>query len=90
MTGEWEIIENEACPLPQKIATGFHDAFKDYVGASYKPVLYIATQLVNGTNHMFICEQTLITNPIHLGYAKVILHEDLKGVFTVGPIETIV
>lgn len=31
------------------------------MGASYKPLLYVGTQIVKGVNHCFIAEQTLIT-----------------------------
>lgn len=30
-------------------------------GASYKPLLYVGAQVVNGINHCFIAEQTLVT-----------------------------
>ncbi|MBZ3935953.1 hypothetical protein [Methanimicrococcus blatticola] len=90
MTGEWKIEDNPACNLPQKLATGFTQAFEGLVGASYKPTLYIASQLVAGTNYMLICEQKLMTNPPHLGYVKVVLHEDLNGHFSIMSIDKII
>lgn len=33
MHGEWEIAAMEPCRLPQKVATGFTEAFDGMVGA---------------------------------------------------------
>lgn len=81
--------------LPEKLATGYYQAFENWEGASYKPLVYCGTQVVSGTNHMFICEQTLVTNPPMKHIAKVILHETLPaegklyGDFSIMLIETI-
>lgn len=77
MVGTWKLAEMEPCALPEKVATGFTEAFDGLVGAHYIPVLYCGEQLVHGTNHMLICKQTLVTeHPVeHL--VKVILCEPL-------------
>lgn len=48
--------------LPQKAATAW-SAFETsgLVGASYKPLLFLGTQVANGVNYWFIAEETLIT-----------------------------
>ena len=38
------------------------EAFED-LGADYVPLQYLGKQHVNGVNHYFIAEQTLVTNP---------------------------
>lgn len=49
--------------LPQKAATAWVKV-NELQGASYKPLLYVGTQVVKGTNYWFIAEQTLmITHP---------------------------
>lgn len=40
MEGGWHIIENESAKLPQRVASGFTQAFEGMQGASYKPLLY--------------------------------------------------
>ena len=90
MTGSWNILKMEPCKLPQKLATGFSEVTKEIVGASYEPVLYCATQLVAGTNHMLICNQTLVTNPPKKSIVKMILHETLDGKFIILSIENII
>lgn len=80
-TGGWTIIENDACKLPQTLATGFQKVYGDRQGAGFKPLLYIAKQLVSGTNHMLICERTLVTHPIQKAIVTVVLYENLQGQF---------
>ena len=54
---------DEKC-MTQKVASAW-SAIKnpELVGASYKPLLYCGVKTVRGVNHVFIAEQTLITNP---------------------------
>ena len=65
MFGKIELAEFKGLTsMPQKAAsawTGFEEL--GLVGASYKPLLYLGSQVVKGTNHFFIAEQTLVTNP---------------------------
>lgn len=89
MVGGWNILKMEPCNLPQKLATGFAKVVGDIDGASYEPLLYCATQIVNGTNHMLICKQTLVTNPPSENIVKMILHETLDGNFIILSIESI-
>lgn len=63
MVGAWKLADMEAAKLPEKAATAFSEVTNEMVGAGYVPVLYCGEQLVNGTNYMIICKQTLVTNP---------------------------
>lgn len=63
MVGAWKLADMEAAKLPEKAATAFSEVTHELVGAEYVPVLYCGEQLVNGTNYMIICKQTLVTNP---------------------------
>lgn len=61
--GGWEItkdaLNSSACNLPQQVASAFSKVTMELVGAKYEPLLYLATQVVNGTNHMILCKQAL-------------------------------
>lgn len=57
--GAWEVNVN-ASAMPERIATAV-SGLNDMVGAEYKPIAYLGSQLVNGTNHAVLAEQTLIT-----------------------------
>lgn len=93
--GGWVIEDLKACNLPQKIATGFVQVMEGFVGASYIPVSYCASQLVNGTNHLLICKQTLSTSPSIEHIVAMTLHQSLPtdglvGTFSILSIVTIV
>lgn len=77
MAGEWILAEMEPCNLPQKVATGFTEAFSNLDGGGYIPVLYCGHQLVNGTNHLLICKQTLVVPGAPESLVKVIINEPL-------------
>lgn len=89
LSGGWKIADMEACKLPQKVATGFSEAFANLVGAAYTPVLYCGSQVVAGTNHAIICKQILATNPPMEHIVKVVLYENLDGKFQIISIENI-
>lgn len=54
--GGWKIINQPANKLPQPVASGLYEATSadDYV---YTPIWYFGEQLVNGMNHLLICER---------------------------------
>ncbi len=95
LAGGWN-VEVAVEKLPQKVATGFAQVFGEFAGAGYVPLVYCGSQVVNGTNYMIICEQTLVTNPPAKHVVKVVLHETLPGEdaimgeFSILSIETIV
>lgn len=74
--GGWVVPEMEACNLPQDVASGFYKVMEGWEGAVYVPVLYCGTQVVNGINHMLICQETMITAEPIKGLAKVVLHHE--------------
>lgn len=94
MSGTWNLPEMYPCNLPEKVATGFSEAFGKMAGGSYIPVLYCGNQIVHGTNHMLICRQTMsvLTKEFHL--VKVILHQPLPAdtdqTWKIESIETII
>ena len=49
-----EIIEE--AKLAPEIQTAFDTAEKQLIGVSYKPIAYIGSQVVRGTNHFIICQ----------------------------------
>lgn len=58
---EFNIITDLTKP-PQKVASAMSAIeTNELTGASYKPLMYVGTQIVRGVNYWFICEQTLVT-----------------------------
>ena len=52
------IIESEE--LQPEVQTAFATVEKSLVGVSYKPVLYMGSQIVRGVNHFIVCEAKTI------------------------------
>ena len=55
-------VISDLTKLPQKVATASVALENtEIVGAGYKPLIYIGSQVVKGVNYYFIAEQTLMT-----------------------------
>ncbi|MBR0288923.1 MAG: hypothetical protein IJQ82_08085 [Selenomonadaceae bacterium] len=52
------------------------------MGASYKPILFVGTQIAGGVNYWFFAEQTLKTNPLKKRIVKMAVNE-FQGKFEV-------
>ena len=79
LTGGWELYDNEANALPEKVQTAFDKAAETFTGSELKPVAYIASQVVAGTNYMVLCEAATISEDPSIPYQMVIIYADLKG-----------
>ena len=77
--GSWNLDEMKGVNLPQKAQSAFTEVTSGLMGADYMPVLYVGSQLVNGTNYCILALQTLVVpnSPKHL--VKMIIHEGLDG-----------
>jgi hypothetical protein len=88
--GGWKYEDMPGCALPQKAATAFDKAVSHIIGITYKPVLFVATQLVSGTNYCIICKTTLVTNPPMEGCKIVFIYEDLEGNCSLTKIQDVI
>ena len=58
-------------------------ALEGFTGVNLKPVVLLGTQLVSGTNYMFLCRGNTVTeNPVTSLYVTVV-YEDLEGNCTI-------
>ena len=68
MFGKLNLAEFEALEGgPQDVASCLSaiDTWQDdLTGAEYAPILYVGTRITRGVNHVFLCEQTLLTYPL--------------------------
>ena len=78
--GGWNIDEMKGCNLPQKAASAFTEITGGLVGADYQPVLYVGSQVVNGTNYCILALQTLVLPEPKKRLVKMIINVDTKGV----------
>ena len=61
MLGSIEVVEQKSMTsFPQGAASAWSAFDSGMVGAAYKPIAFVGTQVVKGTNYVFLAEQTLI------------------------------
>ena len=77
--GGWNIDEMKGVNLPQKAQSAFTAVTGGLVGAEYQPVLYVGSQVVNGTNYCILAKQTIITATPEVRLVKMIINVDTKG-----------
>lgn len=77
--GSWDISEIKGCNLPQKVQSAFTAVTGELVGADYQPVLYVGSQVVNGTNYCILAVQTIITAEPEKRLVKVIINVSSNG-----------
>ena len=70
--------------LPQKAATAWTAVENGLCGASFTPLVYVGTQVAKGTNHWFIVEETMVTNPPTKHIATLAINE-YNGVCAIVP-----
>lgn len=80
--GGWNIDEMKAVSLPQKVQSAFTAVTGGLVGAEYMPVLYVGSQVVNGTNYCVMAVQTLIVPEAEKRLVKMVINVDTKGAAT--------
>lgn len=89
VAGGWAVPEAEAAPLPEELQTVFDKALEGFVGAGYRPLGYLGSQVVAGRNHVYVCASTLVTaTPISM-VSLVKVYEDLDGNCTITAIAPI-
>jgi hypothetical protein len=60
MLGIWNVnVTVDA--MPQKVATAVGELSEQLIGYEYTPIAYLGSQVVNGTNHAVLAEQTVLT-----------------------------
>ena len=90
MVGAWTLAKMDAVSLPENVASAFSAVTKGLVGAGYVPVLYCGEQIVNGTNYMIICKQTLVTNPPLEHLVAMVINCSVQGSCSIVSIDQIV
>ncbi len=83
IAGGWAITTEAKnypnCDLPEPVASAFSQATMYLEGARYEPLMYLATQVVNGTNHMILCRQTVVSVKSIVKIVKMVLNIPAVG-----------
>lgn len=61
--------------MPQKAASAWVAIEGGIVGAGYKPLLYVGSQVAKGVTHWFIAEQTIIYKETERHIVKIAVNE---------------
>ena len=77
LDGGWQVPKS--MKITDKEKELLNKATEELTGASYKPVAYVASQVVNGTNHLLLCTVSTIGTDAEARYALVYLYEDTEG-----------
>ncbi|MCR5685993.1 MAG: hypothetical protein K6G81_11350 [Lachnospiraceae bacterium] len=72
--------------ITKKRAKLFKKAFKGFVGSDVTPVAYLASQVVAGTNHKYLCRIKGVYPGAVENYAFVTIYEDLEGNVSINEI----
>jgi len=86
--GGINVVEQpEATSLPQEAATAWDSVnLSELVGANYKVISYIGNQIVQGVNHFFLVQQTIVlAEPVR--HIAVITINEFAGTYSVTNIE---
>ena len=87
--GSWNFDTFKACKLPQKVESAFTELTSELTDATYVPLVYIGSQLVNGVNYCLIAEQTINLSSPCKRIVKMIINESSAGKYSIVNINSI-
>ncbi len=74
--GGWQ---DQAPAVTEESQKALENALENLVGAEYKEICCLRTQIVNGTNYCLLCEITPVVPNAESHFAIVFVYEDLDG-----------
>ena len=78
LAGGWTPAENFGELTEERLAV-FRKGMETLLGVDYVPLAYLGSQVVAGTNHVFLVKGTLVVPARPVSYALAYLYEDLQG-----------
>ena len=88
--GGWSAYSEVITPVYTDDAKkAFDKAMEELVGVTYEPAALLATQIVSGTNYMFLAKGTTVTAQPKIGWYFVEIYQDLEGNASVTTINEI-
>ncbi len=77
MAGGWTPAEDSS--LTEERLAIFEKGMAALLGVDYVPLAYLGSQVVAGTNHVFLVKGTMVVPTQPVSYALAYLYEDLQG-----------
>lgn len=78
LAGGWTPAENFGELTEERLAV-FRKGMETLLGVDYTPLAYLGSQVVAGTNHVFLVKGTVVVPTRPVSYALAYLYEDLQG-----------
>lgn len=79
-TGGWTFNTNiKTVSISKDALDAFNKATEEYDGMTFEPVALLGTQVVAGTNYMFLCKGTTVTATSKTDLKVVIVYKDLNN-----------
>ncbi len=86
--GGWEVDTSaKELNIPKEAQKAFEKATENYDGLELEPVALLGTQVVSGTNYMFLCKGTTVTEKPSTDYKIVVIYNDLKNKSSIKAVE---
>ena len=86
-TGGWTISTDiKAATIPAEAKKAFDKAVAENDGMTFEPIALLGTQVVAGTNYMFLCKGTTVTQTPVTSLKVVIVYNDLKNNATISKV----
>lgn len=85
--GGWQIdLDGVSLAFPNDASDAFNEAIEKQTEWQFEPLALLGTQVVAGTNYMFLCKYTPMDEAIDASYKVVVIYEDLEGVATLSQV----
>lgn len=78
LAGGWTMLDVTAS-IPEEALAAFDKAMATLVGVSYEPAALLSTQLVAGTNYLFLCKAAPVVPDAVSYWATVTVYAALDG-----------
>ena len=86
--GGWEVDTSaKKLNIPKEAQKAFERATENYDGLELEPVALLGTQVVSGTNYMFLCKGTTVTEKPSTDYKIVVVYNNLKDKSSIKGVE---
>jgi len=80
VVGGWTLDDLSQSLLTDEEKAVFDKAMEGYTGMGFEPICCLGTQIVSGTNYMFLCKGTMVTaEPSAPELKIVVVYNDLEG-----------
>ncbi len=77
LLGGWTPAEDPT--VTEEVKTLLDKATFELLGVTYKPVAYLGSQVVAGTNHAILCQALVVSPDAQPYFVIVYVYEDLQG-----------